>query len=53
MYINFFLDCPEGSFGPDCRGVCECGRNYVCDHVTGSCSCKAGFKGKKCQKGKS
>ena len=46
-----FTACPSGSFGPECRGTCTCGQNFICDHVTGECRCKPGLKGKKCKKG--
>lgn len=44
--------CPEGRFGPECRGQCTCGHNFICHHVTGECVCKPGHKGKHCSRGK-
>ena len=44
--------CPSGTFGPACRGVCRCGKNTLCDSVTGECRCKSGHQGRHCTKGK-
>lgn len=46
-----YLECPEGSFGKDCQGTCDCGRHFVCNHVTGECKCKPGHRGKHCTRG--
>lgn len=43
--------CPQGFFGMDCRGVCNCGNNGAeCNHVTGECKCSAGWTGMDCSK---
>lgn len=44
--------CPRGTYGQNCKNQCSCGKNFVCDHVTGKCVCKTGMKGRKCKKGK-
>ena len=41
-------ECPSGSFGQNCERDCLCQNGGVCDHVTGSCSCKPGFYGDTC-----
>jgi len=43
--------CRPGSYGLACRGVCQCGHNTLCHHVTGQCHCKPGFMGSNCSKG--
>lgn len=46
--------CPEGTFGPQCRGRCDgCDPDtQTCDHVTGDCICKPGKRGQGCAKGR-
>ena len=45
--------CPQGTFGPQCRGRCDgCDPDkQICDHVTGECICKPGKRGQGCAKG--
>ena len=39
--------CPPGTFHIDCKKTCDCYNSAVCDHVTGRCHCRPGFKGDK------
>lgn len=43
--------CPEGSFGPSCKHSCQCQNGAACDHVSGACTCSAGWTGTFCEKG--
>lgn len=40
--------CPQGFFGLDCQEKCLCLNGGSCDHVTGVCSCPAGWIGAAC-----
>lgn len=43
--------CPQGFYGLECQGVCNCGNNGAeCNHVTGECKCSAGWTGEDCSK---
>lgn len=35
--------CPPGKHGPQCEERCPCQNGGVCHHVTGECSCPAGW----------
>ncbi|XP_060592999.1 uncharacterized protein LOC132747595 [Ruditapes philippinarum] len=47
------IECQEGKFGINCTQTCECetanGNTKSCDHVSGSCTCNAGWEGTKCE----
>lgn len=43
--------CPEGSFGPGCESSCQCQNGAACDHVSGACTCTAGWTGTFCERG--
>ena len=45
--------CPPWAFGPGCSEECRCEQRNTraCDRRDGSCSCKAGFRGKRCEDG--
>ena len=47
------LECTGFMFGQDCGETCDCDLNNTlsCHHVNGSCYCKLGFKGDKCEEG--
>lgn len=47
--------CPPWAFGPGCSEECRCVQSHTrsCDKRDGSCSCKAGFQGERCQAGES
>ncbi|XP_023243039.1 multiple epidermal growth factor-like domains protein 10 [Centruroides sculpturatus] len=47
---KFFIECPTGTFGPDCQFKCDCNNVNSCDKITGSCNCLDGFIGSKCEK---
>lgn len=36
MYIKV---CDEGKYGEECKYVCLCGNNVICDYVIGICNC--------------
>ena len=52
---HFFLDCPEGLYGSNCRQNCSltCGDPGKCDKLTGHCNggCQVGWTGAMCEKG--
>ena len=50
-YFFHWPDCSEGTFGKDCGGKCLCKNDARCDHVTGTCTCQAGFVGELCEEG--
>ena len=51
--VDCFIEvCEDGTFGPDCMGVCRCGRYSNCDHVTGECICQSGHRGRHCSRGR-
>lgn len=35
--------CPSGSHGPQCEKRCPCQNGGTCHHITGDCSCPAGW----------
>lgn len=35
--------CPSGSHGPHCEQRCPCQNGGTCHHITGDCSCPAGW----------
>ena len=41
--------CPLGFYGKDCALVCECQNGADCDHISGQCTCRTGFMGKRCE----
>ncbi|XP_071492048.1 uncharacterized protein [Diadema antillarum] len=41
--------CPGGRYGEQCLSSCQCFKSTGCDHVTGACSCSAGWKGEHCE----
>lgn len=45
--------CPPWAFGPGCSEECRCEQPHTqsCDRRDGSCLCKAGFRGERCQAG--
>lgn len=45
--------CPPWAFGPGCSEECQCERQNTraCDKKDGTCACKAGFGGERCQDG--
>ena len=49
-FINNTTACAEGTYGRDCSRSCDCAENNTesCDHVNGTCYCKAGWEGSTC-----
>ncbi len=43
-------ECPEGHYGAECKLACECENGAECDHVSGACTCTAGWVGSHCEK---
>lgn len=45
--------CPKWAFGPGCSEECRCEQQNTqdCDKRDGSCRCKPGFRGKRCEMG--
>lgn len=43
--------CPKGTWGEKCMNKCNCGKNGECDNVDGTCHCKSGFDGVRCDHG--
>ena len=44
--------CQVGYFGEGCTQQCVCSNNADCDHISGECRCKSGWRGHFCDKGK-
>ena len=42
------MQCKEGSFGPQCKGTCQCLNNAACDKTDGTCDCLPGWIGVRC-----
>lgn len=42
------MQCKEGSFGPQCKGTCQCLNNATCDKTDGTCDCLPGWIGVRC-----
>lgn len=53
---SFYLECPPGYYGNDCRYQCSlnCYVTSACEKFTGQCigGCKPGWTGIKCNHGK-
>lgn len=49
--FRLLAGCSDGKYGPGCLQICECHNNATCDHVTGVCECKPGWRGRQCSKG--
>ena len=51
-FEQFFLSspaCPAGTYGSGCQHACTCLHHGECDPVTGTCSCRPGYHGDRCQ----
>lgn len=46
----FCTDCPENTYGPGCKRLCRCQNGAACDHVSGACTCTAGWRDMFCDK---
>ncbi|KAI0215481.1 N-acetylglucosamine-1-phosphodiester alpha-N-acetylglucosaminidase [Lamellibrachia satsuma] len=40
--------CPQGTYGLNCSGVCQCANGSPCRHTDGACTCQSGFMGQLC-----
>ena len=49
-WLLYVTECQDGYYGQDCSTSCSCtaANTASCDHVTGTCSCKAGWEGSTC-----
>ncbi len=41
-------ECPVGTYGEDCKDVCDCANGARCYNIHGGCLCEPGFKGPRC-----
>lgn len=46
--VSVFSACPQDFYGPDCQEKCLCLNGGSCDHISGVCSCSAGWIGPLC-----
>ncbi|XP_023609681.1 multiple epidermal growth factor-like domains protein 6 [Myotis lucifugus] len=46
------LNCPKGAYGAGCSSECQCVEENTleCSAKNGSCTCKSGYQGNRCQK---
>ncbi|XP_055966547.1 platelet endothelial aggregation receptor 1-like [Sorex fumeus] len=51
--MDFKEYCPKGVYGAGCTTECQCVEENTldCDAKNGSCTCKSGYQGNRCQKG--
>lgn len=42
-------ECAAGSYGQDCKGVCDCANGARCYNIDGACLCEPGFSGPHCR----
>ena len=53
LYLSVSLrcneDCAAGSYGQDCKGVCDCANGARCYNIDGACLCEPGFSGPHCR----
>lgn len=42
-------ECAVGSYGQDCKGVCDCANGARCYNIDGGCLCEPGFSGPQCR----
>ena len=47
-----YAACSSGFYGDRCEWHCSEHCNGTCDHVNGTCACKAGYTGEQCDKGR-
>lgn len=49
-FIFSFTACPPNFYGKKCNKKCSCSNDATCDPFDGTCQCKKGFQGKRCEK---
>uniref|UniRef100_A0AAZ3QTH5 Platelet endothelial aggregation receptor 1 n=1 Tax=Oncorhynchus tshawytscha TaxID=74940 RepID=A0AAZ3QTH5_ONCTS len=53
VYVWYLHRCSEecrvGSYGRDCKGVCDCANGSRCYNIDGGCLCEPGFSGPQCR----
>ena len=42
-------ECAVGTYGQDCKGVCDCANGARCYNIDGGCLCEPGFSGPQCR----
>lgn len=42
-------ECAAGTYGEDCKGVCDCANGARCYNIDGGCLCEPGFSGPHCR----
>ncbi|TDH11473.1 hypothetical protein EPR50_G00060690 [Perca flavescens] len=42
-------ECAAGTYGQDCKGVCDCANGARCYNIDGGCLCEPGFHGPHCR----
>ncbi|XP_070550782.1 multiple epidermal growth factor-like domains protein 10 [Ptychodera flava] len=42
-------ECPDGTYGENCRGKCTCDNGSTCNKVDGVCLCPHGYYGGQCE----
>uniref|UniRef100_A0A3B4TSE5 Platelet endothelial aggregation receptor 1 n=1 Tax=Seriola dumerili TaxID=41447 RepID=A0A3B4TSE5_SERDU len=42
-------ECAAGTYGQDCKGVCDCANGARCYNIDGGCLCEPGFSGPHCR----
>lgn len=42
-------ECDPGTYGQDCKGVCDCANGARCYNIDGGCLCEPGFSGPHCR----
>lgn len=42
-------ECAAGSYGQDCKSVCDCANGARCYNIDGGCLCEPGFSGPHCR----
>lgn len=49
MFDNSHAGCPLSFFGKECSQPCQCRNGADCDHISGLCTCRTGFMGRRCE----
>ena len=46
--LSLYLECADGTYGPDCASACLCDNGAQCSPIDGTCSCGPGWTGPTC-----